>query len=276
MAETWYPKAKRLPITTGEYNKNRGMPILAICNHITAGGDSRDWLQHANNSSSVHFLIRVEGGKAVVYQFMPIEWMAWANGRHSGVGNPFMPEWVRDYIRQGINPNSFTISIEHEGVTPSAALYTGPMLETTIELHKWIAATVPTVKVEHGRLLGHFMIDNVQRPFCPGGPGGKLFPFDRIISALKGAPTPTPMPTPLPPVPQPPPVPPVAAIEVYATAHPYVGLPLEAHEVMRVLEDGREYSTRLYERALLHWRAGEPVGEARIGVMWQEAVEAAA
>lgn len=68
-----------------------------------------------------------------------------------------------------------------------------------------------------------------------------------------------------------PPQPPQPAIDVYAQAHPYVGLALEG-EKLRVLEDGKEYTTRLYERALLHWRPGEAVGEARIGWMYQQAV----
>lgn len=253
--ETWYPKAKRLPLTTREFS-NRGMPILGICNHITAGTDSRGWLQNADNGSSVHFLIRVENGKAVVYQFMPIEWAAWGNGRHSGTGNPYMPEWVKEYIRKGINPNLFTISIEHEGVTPTAALYTGPMLDASIELHKWIAATVPTVKVEHGRLLGHFMLDHIQRPFCPGGTGGALFPFDKIIAAVQSAPEPPPAP--------------VTAIEAYWLANggsARYGLPLEPNERSMVLEDGNRWQVRFYERALLHWRLGQRVGEARVGDM---------
>lgn len=101
MAETWYPLAVKKPITTGEFYRVRGIPTISIVEHITAGTNSIDWLQHANNASSVHFLIRVENGRAVVYQFMPIEWAAWGNGRYSNP-NPFMPQWIKDIIRLAV------------------------------------------------------------------------------------------------------------------------------------------------------------------------------
>lgn len=58
--ETWFPGAVRLPITTNEYYKKRAVPCISVVEHITAGTDSRGWLQNAENGSSVHFLIRVE------------------------------------------------------------------------------------------------------------------------------------------------------------------------------------------------------------------------
>jgi hypothetical protein len=47
------------------------------------------------------------------------------------------------------------------------------------------------------------------------------------------------------------------------------GFPLE-QETARILEDGNDYTTQLFERAMLHWRPGEPVGEARIGFMYKQ------
>jgi Negative regulator of beta-lactamase expression len=256
VSETWYPAAKRLPITTKEYYKFRSSPIISICNHVTAGNDSRDWLQHADNQSSVHFLIRVESGAAVVYQFMPIEWGAWANGRVSNPNTtPSMPAWVKDMISRGININHATVSIEHEKPVPFNNDMHPAMLEATISLQRWLASTVPTIKVDREHIIGHYQIDNVNRAFCPGGAGGKGFPFAAIIAGVQtGEPEP-------PPANQ-------TAIQQYAAAHPYVGLPLWGAERAMILEDGREYQCLLYERALLHWRAGESVGEARIGWMW--------
>lgn len=260
MSETWYPQAVRLPITTQEYFKVRAMKPVGIVDHVTAGADSRDWLQHADNQSSVHFLIRVENGKGVVYQFMPVEWGAWANGRYSNPDTtPGMPLWVKTLIRQGTNINHATVSIEHEKPVPFNNDMPQAMLDATIALHKWLAATVPSIQTDREHIIGHYQIDNVQRAFCPGGAGGKGFPFDAIIAALQGTPEPQPPPSTRP------------AIEAYAEAHPYVGLPLWATERAVKLEDGREYQCRLYERALLHWRAGEAVGEARIGWMWGSA-----
>jgi hypothetical protein len=78
----WYPEAKQLFLTTGEFSA-RNMPILAVVDHVSAGKDSRHHGQHVNNQSSFHFLIRLEGGVAVIYQFMSVLVAAWANGRYS-------------------------------------------------------------------------------------------------------------------------------------------------------------------------------------------------
>jgi N-acetyl-anhydromuramyl-L-alanine amidase AmpD len=182
MSETWYPEAVRLPIATKEYFKQRAVPLISICNHITDGDDSRNWLQFADNQSSVNFLIRLEGGKAVVYEFMPVEWGAWGNGRYSE-NNPYMPQWIKAMIAQGININHATVSIEHEG-KPSQLPFPPAMIEASIKLQTWLADTFPTIKRDREHIVGHYQIDHVQRAFCPGGPGGKLFPFDAIVAAL--------------------------------------------------------------------------------------------
>lgn len=180
----WYPNAKRLPITTAEYFGTRLVPLTSIVDHITDGDDSRDWLQHANNESSVHFLIREEAGRGVVYQFMPIQWAAWGNGRHSGLNNPYMPAWVKSLITRKININHATVSIEHERKWPFTTPLAGPMLSESIALHKWLADTYPSIVRDRDHIIGHYQIDNVSRANCPGGPGGRLFPFDTIIAAM--------------------------------------------------------------------------------------------
>lgn len=184
MSDGWYPKAKRLPITTQEYFPVRQEAIAGICNHITDGTDSRDWLQHADNGSSVHFLIRDEGGVGVVYQFMPVQWAAWGNGRHSGLNNPYMPGWVKSLITRNVNINHATVSIEHERDWPFTTPLAGPMLDASIELHRWLVEEYPTITRDRAHIIGHYQIDNVSRANCPGGPGGALFPFDTIIAAI--------------------------------------------------------------------------------------------
>lgn len=258
----WYENAKRLPLTTQEFYAVRAVPLISIVDHVTAGTDSRDWLQHADNQSSVHFLIRVEGVKAVVYQFLSVNRGAWGNGRYSS-NNPYMPAWVKSLIARGININHATVSIEHEKPVPFNDDMHPLMLAESIKLHRWLIAEYPTIKPTREFVIGHYAIDGVNRAFCPGGPGGEGFPFEAILSALQGAPQP----------PQPPPTN-QTAIQAYAATHGYVGLPLWGAERVMTLEDGRDYQCVLYERALLHWRAGEGVGEARIGAMWEQAVEA--
>lgn len=265
--ETWYPNAKRLPISTGEYWQNRGMPILAICDHITAGTDSRSFLQNANNGSSTHFLVRVENGVGVVYQFMPLEWAAWGNGITSGIGNPYMPQWIRDKVAAGVNPNLFTVSIEHEGVTPTAEMYTGPMLEATTALQKWLCETVGTIEVDRDHIIGHYQLDHLRKVNCPGGPGGALYPFDTIIAAIKA------------------PAPvgdtytdPVTGFSVshgflvYWKDHPSLGHPLSNEESgdsapWNALPELQGFVCQMFERGALAWKMGWPVVEVRVGAL---------
>lgn len=182
----WYPEAKKLPITTSEYWPSRAVPLVGIVDHITDGIDSRNYLQNANNGSSVHFLIREENGKGVVYQFMPIQWAAWGNGRYSN-NNPNMPAWVKSLIARNININHATVSIEHERDWPFTTEMGGPMLEASIALHKWLKQVVPTITASRDYVIGHYQIDHIDRANCPGGAGGKLFPFARIVGAMQGS-----------------------------------------------------------------------------------------
>jgi N-acetyl-anhydromuramyl-L-alanine amidase AmpD len=250
--ETWYPAAKRLPITTGEFWVNRGEPTTAIVEHITAGNDSRNHLQNVRNSSSVHFLIRDERGKAVVYQFMPIEWGAWGNG----VANVsrYTPDWVRQRIQAGKNMNLCTISVEHESPYPMPHPYTDVMIDATIALNKWLISVVPTIKADREHVIGHYQIDGVNRPFCPGGPGGLLFPFDAVVAALQGSPQPEP-----PPANQ-------TAIEVChdnTGGFAQYGNPCEVDGAGRVKErtivlpdvPGAPFQVAFYEKGVIVWRS---------------------
>jgi N-acetyl-anhydromuramyl-L-alanine amidase AmpD len=193
MSETWYPKAIRRPITTLEYWSPRPRPLISICNHITDGLDSRDYLQNVNNGSSVNFLVREENGVGVVYQFMPVEWAAWGNGIWSE-GNQYMPQWIRNLLpalRQNKdNINFYTVSIEHERKWPFTTTLPESMKAATIDLQRWLAQTFPTIIVDRDHIIGHYQIDNIRKANCPGGPGGKLFPFEDIIAAIKSTPVP--------------------------------------------------------------------------------------
>jgi N-acetyl-anhydromuramyl-L-alanine amidase AmpD len=187
---TWYPEAVKRPITTHEYWEDRGEPVTTIVEHITDGTDSRDFLQNADNGSSVHFLVRVENGVGVVYQFMPIEWAAWGNGIWSE-NNPYMPAHIRARLpdlRAGrSNINRFTISIEHERKWPFTTLPPAPMMDASIKLQKWLIATVPTIVRDREHIIGHYQIDHIRKENCPGGPGGLLFPFGQLLVALNNA-----------------------------------------------------------------------------------------
>lgn len=257
MSDGWFPGAKKLHITTNEYYTRRAVPLVSIVNHITDGTDSRDWLQHAANQSSVHFLIRDEGGQGVVYQFMPVQWGAWGNGRTSP-NNPFMPVWVKNLIGQGVNINHATVSIEHERKWPFTTPPSKPMLDASIALHKWLAANYPTIKVDRTHIIGHYQIDHVSRAHCPGGPDGLLFPFNAIIQAVKGTPPPAPapdMPIHFPETGQ-------SISGGFKTKWLEYGLSVLGYPITGEFQQeigGKSYTFQKFERVVLQWSPGQPV-----------------
>lgn len=247
----WYPLAVPLPISTNEYDATRSGSVLGICDHITDGTDSRDWLQHQRNGASVHFLIREEGGRAVVYQFMSVLWVAYGNGRHSGVGNPYMPQWLKDLISGGGDINQVTISIEHERNWPFSTPLPPVMLEASIALHRWICDFFSTIKRDRDHIFGHYQVQHIDRANCPGGPGGKLFQFEEIVRGVQPG---------RPPVLPPPP--PDHEIHnghaVYGNIYkfwkanggiPAFGMPVSAEFTMEI--EGKPYRTQFFERQWL-------------------------
>lgn len=193
-SDGWYEGATRLPITTGEEGP-RNSPIFAEVKHVSDGKDSRNHGQNVANASSFHLLIRHENGKAKTYQFVSILRAAWANGIVSS-NNPYMPKWLKAKIDAGINPNRFTVSVEHEREYPYTTAWPEVVIEESIKISRALKAFAPSFNPDREHVIGHYQIDNVNRQFCPGGPGGKLFPFDRIVRELGGAPVPTPSPEP--------------------------------------------------------------------------------
>ena len=84
-----------------------------------------------------------------------------------------------------------TISIEHEGntgVTFSEAQY-----QATLWLHKQIMLNYPQIKANRQCIIGHYQIDSINRPNCPG----TAFPWARLIADLQVS-SPNPHPTPQP------------------------------------------------------------------------------
>jgi hypothetical protein len=125
------------------------------------------------------------------------------------------------------------------------------MLETTIALQKWIVDTVPTIKRDRAHVLGHYQFDHVTRAFCPGGPGGTLYPFNQIIAALNN----------VPPAGQPLIIPPSThpvngAFKDYYLSRPDAlqlwGLPI-TDERQEKLSDGNTYTVQYFERARFEW-----------------------
>lgn len=172
-----------------------GHKPIAIVNHVVAGSGSScdNWFRSSgNNVSSAHFCVW-ENGR--ITQYVDIRRMAWANG----LTFDRIPKAKSSLVRskKNINPNKYTISIEHAGHTGKL---TPEQFAATVYLHKWIRDEVKriygvTIPFDREHILGHFEIDPVRKPNCPGPD----FPWTNLMKSLSGstsAPAPKPVATP--------------------------------------------------------------------------------
>ncbi len=165
-------------------SSRRGCIPQIIVNHISEGSMSSmiNWFTSPNNTgSSAHFGVSKKGE---IYQFVKIEDCAWANGLTSGIENA-TAELVRQKGKD-INPNWYSVSIEHEGVyKETKGALTPEQLEATKILHRYIIEYIKDkygyeIEPSRNTIIGHFEIDKKQRANCPGD----LFPFREIIDYL--------------------------------------------------------------------------------------------
>ncbi len=176
MAADWYPQAEKYE-TTKFYSGNQGR--RAVVMHIAEGSYAAavKWLQDAqlNPNSSAHFVIAQDGRVA---QLVSVNDGAWANGLKWNVdaskpnggywtnarGVKVTPSWQE--IVPGQNPNFYTISVEHEGYYQET--WTPEMYDANNQLLTWLANEYDIWWTPYHNLIGHYAIDNVDRPNCPG------------------------------------------------------------------------------------------------------------
>lgn len=176
MALDWYPQAEKFE-TTKIYPGNQGRRAAVI--HIAQGSYSAAirWLQDAqlNPNSSAHFVLAKDGRVA---QLVSVNDGAWANGLRwnvdasqpnggywtNGRGVRVNPSW-QDIV-PGQNPNFYTISIEHEGFYQET--WTPEMYAANNDLLVWLAEQFDIWWAPYRNLIGHYAIDNIDRPNCPG------------------------------------------------------------------------------------------------------------
>lgn len=149
---------------------NRGIKKEAICLHITDGtGESAlSWLRSTRSQASSHFLV-MENGK--IYQLVDTDKMAWTNGlTWTGAfwinprGARVAPIW--DRLKPPTNPNYQTISIEIAGFP--AIPRPDVQKQAVKKLIAWICQTHGIVPKARDTIIGHFMLDTVDRAHCPG------------------------------------------------------------------------------------------------------------
>jgi len=147
-----------------------GRKPVAIVNHITAGlyPGCLNWMQNPKAQASAHYLVTKAGQ---IFHLVKDEDTAW----HAGAVNK--PNWP---LYDGTNPNRYTIGIEHEGLSGDAL--TEDQYQATLWLHKHLVAKWG-ISVDRDRIIGHYRIDSVNRPNCPG----PRFPWDRLFVDLAAA-----------------------------------------------------------------------------------------
>jgi N-acetyl-anhydromuramyl-L-alanine amidase AmpD len=159
------------------FQGRNGQRPIAIVDHIMEGSLSATtgWFANPASGASTHFGI---GKQGQIFQYVRVENGAYGNGP---INKPDLSiPWIAQCVAQKINPNFVTISIEHEGRTGEG--FTEQMYQATLWLHRYL---IQNFNIPNNRqnMVGHFQLDNVNRPFCPG----KGFPWERLWKDLGAA-----------------------------------------------------------------------------------------
>ena len=155
------------------FSSRNGRKPIAIVNHITSGAfnGALSWLCNPKAQASAHYLISRDGQ---IVQLVKDEDKAW----HAGEVNH--PHWR---LYDGSNPNLCTIGIEHEGYTGAGGdgNLTEEQYQATLFLQRHLIEKWG-VPVDRDYIIGHYRIDSVNRPNCPG----PKFPWERLFNDLLG------------------------------------------------------------------------------------------
>ncbi len=153
-------------------SSRNGREILAIVDHITAGKypGCLSWLQNPAAEASAHYLVTRRGK---IFQMVSDSKASW----HAGQVNK--PSWS---LYSGTNPNRYTIGIEHEGYGSQGGdgTLTEEQYQATLWLHRQLIEK-HTIPIDEDYIIGHYRIDSVNRPNCPG----PKFPWSRLFQDLR-------------------------------------------------------------------------------------------
>lgn len=168
----WCPLADRREscnFSPGRDNERVKAVVLHVAEDTFEGAVT--WLTEPDSNASAHFVVAKDGKIA---QLVSIDDTAWANGLFYENGQwltnfdkqkvPASPPW-RGLIA-GVNPNKYTISIEHEGQRWEK--WTPAMYDSNLRLLRWIRESVELMYGLHDSLIGHSEVDPISRCYCPG------------------------------------------------------------------------------------------------------------
>lgn len=143
----------------------------AIVWHVTAGSGASalSWLTNPNSGASCNFLIMENGtirmlvdpstGKSAWTN--GLDYDEYPNGKRSDMSNPLVASWIRNKI----NPNRRTISIEHAGRTGQDV--NAVQIQASIHLTAWLCQQY-NLTPDRTHIIKHAQIDGIDRPYCPG------------------------------------------------------------------------------------------------------------
>lgn len=138
------------------FRVGRREDVAGICDHVTEGtaASAISWFNTPRADVSSHYLVKKDGG---IIQFVEETDEAWAQGR---VSNPTAKIVL---ARPGKNPNSYLISIEHEGKGDSDL--TDAQRTASAELHADIARR-HKFPLDRDHVIGHHEV--YDKKSCPG------------------------------------------------------------------------------------------------------------
>ncbi len=138
---------------------------IAIVLHVSGGTlkSMDEWFSDPKSQVSAHYGI---GKNGEIHQYVDEKNSAWA------VGVVKKPLWK--FLQKSINPNLYTISIEHEGF--AYTVWTDAMKKSSEKLIEDIAKRNKII-ITSDTLIGHYQID-IKKPFI----GGKI---DAMIARIK-------------------------------------------------------------------------------------------
>ena len=138
--------------------------------HIMAGTllGTDTWFASTASQVSAHYGIGFNGE---IHQYVEEKNVAWAVGR---VKNP-----TAKVLHPNINPNQYSISIEHEGQDLSK--WTDSQLKVSADLIKDIC-TRHKIPIDRDHIIGHYEVFS-DKPNCPAADKSVI---DKIIKIIKG------------------------------------------------------------------------------------------
>lgn len=156
----------------------QGQPIKYIVLHGTAGGSSAqaigEYFRDSNVDASAHFVIGQDG---TIVQGVNVLAAAWGNGVLTAGHAAYLPE--------NINPNLYSVSIEHvKPSTDNSDQLTSAQAQNSSELIQRLCDTYNIPKHAgdtSGGVISHADIDPINRSRCPGS-----YPWNNLWAYLKG------------------------------------------------------------------------------------------